>query len=195
MPLTGDNTAAIEILHQEKEWGTYRILRKFPNKNGREPLLWCYSVYRNVVRDSLSCKPGSGRPRSVPTEANYGLVTSRSYFLRRGKQFSYQRPASVFSMMMMMMMMMMMKSPRQVEKQFEISSADLKGPEEDMALLRLSWPCHDANDHWRSRLHTVVTRQEHKRSSVQMFKYLHLLKGYMALYNYCFHKRTGHNGA
>ena len=68
-----DDRAAIKLLREEKGCGAKRILLEFSNKQ------WSRTAVTMFLRkidqtSSVSCKEGSGRPRSVRTEANIDLV-------------------------------------------------------------------------------------------------------------------------
>lgn len=72
--LTSDDRSLIWNLRTHKGWGSWRMMKEFPNKS------WKRRSIDNVIKkidreDTTDRKPGSGRPKSVRTDANIELVS------------------------------------------------------------------------------------------------------------------------
>lgn len=72
-PLTIEDKALIKALRVEKGWNADRMIREFPARQWKRRTL--YDLLRKI--DQTGCTdrlPGSGRPRSVRTAANFELI-------------------------------------------------------------------------------------------------------------------------
>ena len=73
MPINCEEKLSVKLVRQEKGWGVKRICKEFSNKK------WAVSSVKDLLQkidktNSIECKAGSGRPRTVKTEQNVERV-------------------------------------------------------------------------------------------------------------------------